>query len=64
MNDEKVRVSGELSRGQAAPVLPTINPDAEKAASDKKSAGVPAFVYVMYVFIASDIPLACSVSRY
>jgi len=45
MNEEKVRVSGELPRD--APVLPTLNPDAEKAAAEKKSSGIPSFVYVM-----------------
>jgi hypothetical protein len=47
MAEEKVRVSGDMSRPAAdAPVLPTVNPDAEKktAAPD---AGLPAAAYVV-----------------
>jgi len=48
MNDDKVRLSGELPR-PAAPVLPTLNPDAEKAAAEKKAAGgLSSVLYVMY----------------
>lgn len=51
MSEEKVRVSGELSR-PAAPVLPTLNPDAEKVAAEKATASaVPTFVYVGYVLV-------------
>lgn len=46
MSEEKVRVSGELSRPTTA-ALPTLNPDAEKAAADKaNAASMPTFVYV------------------
>ena len=51
MNDEKVRVSGEMSRGLAPPVLPTVNQDVEKAAAEKKGAGIPSVVYVMFVLL-------------
>jgi len=46
MGEEKVRVSGELSRPtDSGPVLPTVNPDATK--SEPQKAAVPAAVYVM-----------------
>jgi hypothetical protein len=49
MSEEKVRVSGELSRPATSPVLPTLNADAEKAAAEKaKATVVPTFVYVSY----------------
>lgn len=31
--EEKTRVSGEAPRGSTAPVLPTVNPQADKAES-------------------------------
>jgi hypothetical protein len=47
MAEEKVRVSGELSRPAAdAPVLPTSNPDLEKK-TPPAEAGLPAAAYVM-----------------
>lgn len=48
MSEEKVRVSGDLTR-PAVPALPTLNPDAEKAAAEKANANsMPTFVYVGY----------------
>jgi len=46
MGEEKVRVSGEISRD--APILPTVNPGSEKP-SPAKSGGMHASVYVMSV---------------
>ncbi len=43
-DDEKIRSSGEAPRAQNAPVLPTVNPAAEKAQAPKSIH--PAF-YVM-----------------
>ena len=45
MAEEKVRISGEISRSADAPVLPTVNPAAEKS-EPPKAAVHPAF-YVM-----------------
>ena len=57
MNDEKVRVSGELARGSNASVLPTVNPGAEKIAAEKKAAGIPSVVYVMCALPSQNILL-------
>lgn len=43
--EEKSRVSGEVSRGGNAPVLPTVNPNAEKGSQQAFSVH-PVF-YVM-----------------
>jgi hypothetical protein len=48
MSEEKVRVSGEVSRPANAPVLPTVNPDAEKR-QDPASNGIHPAFYVMFV---------------
>ena len=46
--EEKTRTSGELPREQTnGPILPTVNPEAEKTQPPK--AAIPSFVYVMYV---------------
>lgn len=46
--DEKTRTSGESPREPTSgPVLPTVNPEVEKAQPVKT--GIPSFVYVMYV---------------
>jgi hypothetical protein len=47
MGEEKVRVSGEISRPADAPILPTVNPASEKPV--EKSGGIHASVYVMSV---------------
>lgn len=58
MNDEKVRVSGELARAPNASVLPTVNPSAEKTAAEKKAGGLPSVVYVMiWIFFSSSVIL-------
>jgi len=50
MGEEKVRISGEISRPADSPVLPTVNPEVEKAAAQKKADnGIPPAVYVMSV---------------
>lgn len=43
-SEEKTRISGEVPRPSNSPVLPTINPQAEKPQA--ASAGLPSFVYV------------------
>ena len=48
MAEEKVRISGELSRPADSPILPTVNPNAEKTLEAPKSGVHPAF-YVMFV---------------
>lgn len=49
MSEEKVRVSGEVSRPAAdSPVLPVTSQDATKI-SEPQKAGIPSFVYVAYV---------------
>jgi hypothetical protein len=46
--EEKTRTSGESPREQTSgPILPTVNPEAEKVQPPK--ATIPSFVYVMYV---------------
>jgi hypothetical protein len=48
--EEKTRTSGEAPREPQAstgPILPTVNPEVEKAQPPK--AAIPSFVYVMYV---------------
>lgn len=49
MSEEKVRVSGEVSRSANSPVLPTVNPDSEKRQSDAASNGIHPAFYVMSV---------------
>jgi hypothetical protein len=50
MGEEKVRISGEISRPADSPVLPTVNPEVEKAAAQKRADnGIPPAVYVMSV---------------
>jgi hypothetical protein len=46
MAEEKVRVSGDMSRPADAPILPTTNPEVEKKAPAPE-AGLPAAAYVM-----------------
>jgi hypothetical protein len=46
MAEEKVRTSGDVSRPADAPVLPTVNPDAEKKPAAPEPS-IPAAVYVM-----------------
>lgn len=45
--DEKTRVSGEVTRDQDSPVLPTVNPEAQK--SEPAKASIHPALYVMYV---------------
>ena len=47
MGEEKARVSGEISRPADAPILPTVNPAAEKQV--EKAGGLYSSVYVMLV---------------
>jgi hypothetical protein len=47
MGEEKIRVSGELSRPADAPILPTVNPAAEK--SEPSAAGIHPVFFVMFV---------------
>jgi hypothetical protein len=48
MGEEKVRISGESPRAADAPILPTVNPAAEKVQEPAKAGIHPAF-YVMSV---------------
>jgi hypothetical protein len=50
MSEEKVRVSGEVNRSANAPVLPTVNPDAEKRQAEPASNGIHPAFYVMLVY--------------
>lgn len=43
--DEKTRVSGEVTRDQDSPVLPTVNPEAQK--SEPAKASIHPALYVM-----------------
>jgi len=45
MSEEKVRISGEIPRSADSPILPTVNPDAEKKEEDK--GGIHPVFYVM-----------------
>lgn len=58
MSEEKVRVSGELSRAAAAgPILPTTAQEAEKTLQPQK-AGLPSFVYVtIWITLSSSVIL-------
>lgn len=57
--DEKMRTSGDIPRDGAsssAPVLPTVNPDAEK--SQQPKASIPAAVYVIaWISLSSSVIL-------
>lgn len=58
MSEEKVRVSGEVSRSTNAPVLPTVNPDSEKRQSDAASNGIhPAFYVMVWISLSSSVIL-------
>jgi hypothetical protein len=58
MGEEKVRISGEISRPADSAILPTVNPDIEKAAQLKKADnGIPPAVYVMFVSIIIALPV-------
>ncbi|KAK6612020.1 DUF250 domain membrane protein [Botrytis cinerea] len=50
MAEEKVRISGEISRSADAPVLPTVNPAAEKS-EPPKAAVHPAFYVISSVIL-------------
>ncbi len=47
MADEKARVSGELPRQESGPILPTVNPDAEKSNPVAPTAALHPAVYVV-----------------
>jgi hypothetical protein len=49
MSDEKVRSSIDAARDPAQPVLPTINPNAEKAHPAPEAASFHPAVYIAYV---------------
>jgi hypothetical protein len=44
--EEKTRVSGEVTRSGSSPVLPTVNPQAEKSQSSLSIGIHPAFYVV------------------
>lgn len=46
MSEEKSRVSGEVTRSGNSPVLPTVNPQADKSSSSLAASIHPVF-YVM-----------------
>ncbi|EKD14075.1 uncharacterized protein L3040_007925 [Drepanopeziza brunnea f. sp. 'multigermtubi'] len=56
MNDEKVRISGEVPRA-AAPILPTVNPDAEKPQLSASSSIHPAFYVAVWISLSSSVIL-------
>ncbi|ESZ98824.1 DUF250 domain membrane protein [Sclerotinia borealis F-4128] len=56
MTEEKARISGEVSRSPDAPVLPTVNPAAEKSEAPK-SAVHPAFYVITWIFFSSSVIL-------
>lgn len=49
--DEKVRSSADAARDTAAPVLPTVNPEALKAPAPEPATFHPA-VYIAYVHLS------------
>ena len=53
MSDEKVRSSVDAARDTAQPVLPTVNPNAEKSQVEKGPSLHPA-VYIAYVTHSFD----------
>lgn len=56
MGEEKVRVSGEISRPADAPILPTVNPATEKPV--EKAGGLHASVYVIvWISLSSSVIL-------
>lgn len=55
MSDEKVRSSVDAARDPAQPVLPTVNPNAEKSAPPPEPSFHPA-VYIAYVNIYIILP--------
>ncbi|KAA8575509.1 hypothetical protein EYC84_004658 [Monilinia fructicola] len=56
MTEEKVRVSGEVSRPADAPILPTVNPAAEQS-EPPKAAVHPAFYVMTWIFFSSSVIL-------
>ncbi|KAJ9141867.1 Triose-phosphate transporter [Pleurostoma richardsiae] len=54
--DEKTRSSGESPRDVNAPVLPTVNPEVEKAQPPKASLH-PAFYVIMWISLSSSVIL-------
>lgn len=56
MSEEKVRVSGESPRADA-PVLPTVNPNAEKQQEPPSSGIHPAFYVIVWISLSSSVIL-------
>jgi len=57
MGEDKVRVSGEISRPADAPVLPTVNPDVEKLQDAKNNGIHPAFYVMVWISLSSSVIL-------
>jgi hypothetical protein len=57
MSDEKVRSSVDAARDPALPVLPTINPNVEKAHPQPEAASFHPAVYIAYVESAHRKPI-------
>jgi len=56
MGEEKVRLSGEIPRAANSPILPTINPDAEKSEAPKATLH-PAVYVVAWISLSSSVIL-------
>jgi drug/metabolite transporter (DMT)-like permease len=54
--EEKVRLSGEISRSDT-PILPTVNPDAEKFQEPASSGIHPAFYVIVWISLSSSVIL-------
>ncbi|KZF25247.1 TPT-domain-containing protein [Xylona heveae TC161] len=52
--EEKVRTSGDLSRPEPTPVLPTVNPDAQKSEKAKPTSSIHASFYVIFWIACSS----------
>jgi drug/metabolite transporter (DMT)-like permease len=55
--EEKTRVSGEVTRSGSSPVLPTVNPQAEKSQSSLSIGIHPAFYVVVWICCSSSVIL-------
>jgi hypothetical protein len=57
MGEEKVRLSGESPRAADVPILPTVNPAAEKVQEPPKAGIHPAFYVIVWISLSSSVIL-------
>ncbi|KAI9903215.1 hypothetical protein N3K66_002567 [Trichothecium roseum] len=57
MSEEKSRVSGEVTRSGNSPVLPTVNPQADKSSSSLAASIHPVFYVIVWIGCSSSVIL-------